>query len=302
MSGYLAGIVWHSGLDSNLKPLAACLADLAGHDGDGVHPSNEYLQWLLGWGESTVRAGMGQLRDLGVLVAVGNSKGGRGKFVLYRIDIAKLPTRPSWDEVKYGFKRGQNLEGLSAKRGQKTTEKGPENEQRNKEETLEEPLDIKPSPLLAEVVPASDIKGPDERHIRFKDLIFRFYQWKWKRKPGWDGSDAAQLARLLKANPDLDDITFATWLRNYGESKDITPGERPRRFLPRIENYSVRPLNQFGRDGAGSANGKASPAEQRGQQISEQRRRLSARYTGATPTGDAEFIGPSDRDSETGDR
>ena len=43
MSGLLAGKVWHSGLLSLLKPLAACLADEANDRGQGIYPSIAYL-------------------------------------------------------------------------------------------------------------------------------------------------------------------------------------------------------------------------------------------------------------------
>jgi hypothetical protein len=102
-------------------------------------------------------------------------------------------------------------------------------------------------------------KSKEGRHVPFKELIFRFYQWKYQRDPDWDGSEAKQLSSLLKANPKLDVETFAHWLKNYGASDDISPGERPRIFLPKISRYSVAPLDRYGKDKTnGQINGFAS--------------------------------------------
>lgn len=93
---------------------------------------------------------------------------------------------------------------------------------------------------------AVELKDP--RFTPFKDRIFAFYQWRWSQECPWDGSEAGNLSKLLKACPKLDISQFSRWLYNYGQSEDIKPGERPRTFLPRIHNYSITPLNIFGRD------------------------------------------------------
>lgn len=93
--------------------------------------------------------------------------------------------------------------------------------------------------------PSSEQK--ESRFAIFKEMIFKFYNWKYQRDPQWDGSEAKQLSALLKSDPKLDILTFRQWLKNYGESKDISPGERPRIFLPRLSKYSVTALNQYGR-------------------------------------------------------
>jgi len=87
MSSDLVGKVWRSDLAKELKPLAVCLADRGNDDGEGIYPSVSYLEWLLGWSERTVRSGMAALRAMGVLVAVQNEKGGRGKIPTYRLDV-----------------------------------------------------------------------------------------------------------------------------------------------------------------------------------------------------------------------
>lgn len=99
----------------------------------------------------------------------------------------------------------------------------------------------------------------DLRFMPFKERIFAFYTWRWKQECPWDGSEAGNLARLLKACPKLDVDSFSRWLYNYGISQDIPPGERPRKFLPRIHDYSITPLDRFRRD-PNAENGKTFAA------------------------------------------
>jgi hypothetical protein len=91
-------------------------------------------------------------------------------------------------------------------------------------------------------------KPVDERHIKFKDIIWRCYKFLNNGEtPAWDGSDAKQLALLLKAKPDLTEDKFHSWLVNYAKSGNMNPADRPRKFLPRITDYASGPLNEFGR-------------------------------------------------------
>lgn len=87
----------------------------------------------------------------------------------------------------------------------------------------------------------------DERFSIFKQRIFDFYRWRWHRDATWGPAEANQLARVLRENPTLDVTTFCIWLRNYGFSQDISPGERPCKFLPHIYDYSVTSLDRFRR-------------------------------------------------------
>jgi len=110
---------------------------------------------------------------------------------------------------------------------------------------------IKPFSLLAEVSGNGNSRKSkskaDPRHIEFKDLIFRCYNYLNGENPPWDASDAKQLSNLLKAKPDLDAKRFHLWLGNYAESKDINPADRPRRFLQKLPSYANGSLNQYGR-------------------------------------------------------
>jgi len=261
MSGYAAGLVWRSALSGKLKPLVACLADFANDDGTGIFPSVEYMMWLVDLGESTVRAQLSELRKMGVLEAKKNLQGGRGKRTEYQLVFSKLPFRPSWNELRRGKKpleTGEFEKGPAgeSKRVQIPDEKGPDSGVCNKEEpsVVNQPsgeaLVLAPPSSDAQKKPEPAVTTQDKakRHTAFKDMIFRFYKWKWGRDCPWDGSEAKQLSNLLAADPALDVMTFASWLKNYGESKDISPGERPRAFLPRIHSYSVTKLNQYRRD------------------------------------------------------
>src|ERR1700728_294885 len=88
----------------------------------------------------------------------------------------------------------------------------------------------------------------DPRFTPFKERIMAFYAWRWNQECAWDASEANQLARLLASCPKLDVSTFSRWLYNYGISDDPPPGERPRKFLPRIHDYSITRLDRFRRD------------------------------------------------------
>ena len=90
-------------------------------------------------------------------------------------------------------------------------------------------------------------KEVDERHIIFRGLMFRCYQYLNKIDPPWDGSDAKQLDLLLKAIPKLTEQQFHNWLINYAKSHNINPAARPRVYLPNISNYASGPLDKFGR-------------------------------------------------------
>ena len=96
MSGILAGKVWLSALDADLKPLAATLADIGSDDGKRIYPSVAYMAWRLGRSERDVQRDLSKLREIGVLMIVGNAKGGRGKVTRYHLIESALPEREPW--------------------------------------------------------------------------------------------------------------------------------------------------------------------------------------------------------------
>lgn len=99
MSGYLAGKVWQSALDPELKPLAAALADIARNDGSKIYPSVAFVAWLLGRSTRSVQSGLSQLRDMEIITTV-KPGGGRGNSTEYQMDEGKLPKRASWGETR----------------------------------------------------------------------------------------------------------------------------------------------------------------------------------------------------------
>ncbi|MGC1107110.1 MAG: hypothetical protein WA876_11275 [Candidatus Acidiferrales bacterium] len=102
MSGLLAGKVWHSGLPSLFKPLAACLADEGNDQGEGIYPSIAYLAWKLGTSERSVQRGMRGLREIGVICEMSKKKFGRIFLPVYSMDVSKLPYRKPWAEARRG--------------------------------------------------------------------------------------------------------------------------------------------------------------------------------------------------------
>lgn len=109
MSGYLAGKVWQSDLDPELKPYAAALADIANDDGTSIYPTVEYVSWLIGVDRRTVQRAIGQLRDRGILVLV-RPGGGRGNPSEYRLEEEALPARRPWKEERAARRAAEAIE------------------------------------------------------------------------------------------------------------------------------------------------------------------------------------------------
>ena len=87
----------------------------------------------------------------------------------------------------------------------------------------------------------------DDRFNRFREFIEKAFYWRNQIRCPWDGSEARALKTFLRANPYLSEKEFCICLRNFVESQDHPPGERPRKFLPRLTDYAVEPLDRFGR-------------------------------------------------------
>jgi len=100
VSGFLAGKIWQSDLDPELKPLAAALADVANDDGTSIYPSVGYMGWLLSRSERTVQTGLKALRAAGVLRVVKEGGQGAGNTTEYRLVEEMLPTRVTWRDQR----------------------------------------------------------------------------------------------------------------------------------------------------------------------------------------------------------
>ena len=124
MSGLLAGKVWLSNLDCELKPLAATLADIADDDGTHIFPSVAYVAWRLGRSDRSVQLGLAALVRISVLELVGHHSGGRGLTREYRLIEANLPSRPPWKSPRKGESASPFLKVSSAAKGEIGTAKG----------------------------------------------------------------------------------------------------------------------------------------------------------------------------------
>ena len=65
------------------------MADHASDIGEDCYPSVARLSWKTGYSESSIRHIMRGLRQSGLIEAVANERGGRGKSVEYRIHTEK---------------------------------------------------------------------------------------------------------------------------------------------------------------------------------------------------------------------
>lgn len=95
--------VYESALDSALKPTAALLALFGTDDGDKIFPSIARLAFLLGVTRRTVDRHLAQLRDLGVLTALG-----RGRTIIYRLRPEALPHREPYTRQARLFDDGES--------------------------------------------------------------------------------------------------------------------------------------------------------------------------------------------------
>lgn len=89
--------------------------------------------------------------------------------------------------------------------------------------------------------------GKDMRHQSFKAQLVAFFESHWNLPCPWGPAEGMQLKKFLAENPRWDEAMFIRALTNYGQSHDPTPGERPCKFLARIHNYSVEPVDKFSR-------------------------------------------------------
>jgi len=103
MSAKLSMRVFESALDSALKPTAALLALFGTDDGDKIFPSIARLSFLLGVSRRTVERRLAELREIGVLTALG-----RGRTILYRLHAEALPSRDPFTRQARLFGEGES--------------------------------------------------------------------------------------------------------------------------------------------------------------------------------------------------
>jgi hypothetical protein len=99
MSAKLARRVLESGLSPALKPLLTAMALFGNEDGERIYPSVDRLAFMLGKTRRSIEKQLSKLRADHVLVPVdstagGRLPGGRGRSVMYFLDVNALPARP----------------------------------------------------------------------------------------------------------------------------------------------------------------------------------------------------------------
>jgi len=161
VSGFLAGKIWQSDLDPELKPLAAALADVANDDGTSIYPSVAYMAWLLSRSERTVQTGLKALRAAGVLRVVKEGGQGAGNTTEYRLVEEMLPTRVTWRDQR-ASEKGAEFAPLPDKGA--TEDSGNGQEGCNLRQIRVKPTAPNPSlPVRSEVQPS----GPPSPCLRF---------------------------------------------------------------------------------------------------------------------------------------
>ncbi len=81
--------VWKLDLAPNHKIVLLALADHADDDGGNVYPSVERVAWKTGYVVRQVQNIMRDLRAAGLIEAVANAEGGRGKVARYQLHLDK---------------------------------------------------------------------------------------------------------------------------------------------------------------------------------------------------------------------
>jgi hypothetical protein len=232
----LAGKVWHSDLNSDLKPLAACLADEANDRGDGIFPSIAYLAWKLSTSPRTVQRGMRDLRSMEVIKQVGSKKFGRVLVPIYRLFVSKLPYRPPWrfqqgdtDDVTPVSPRGadgvtKTLDGVTpvTRRGDRAVSPNP------LEDPLERPVSQNLRPLTRpNPTAACGNLGPDDSEESQKPWLRKGKDQK-KTAATPQQCRYANVDRLAKAaaeilhrKPDIPDGDLAEELKEWGAKEGV---------------------------------------------------------------------------------
>lgn len=193
MSGFLAGKVWQSDLDGDLKPLAAALADIANDDGSSIYPSVAYVAWLLKRTERSVQARMKELRERGILKVV--RQGGRwpGDTTEYCLIEANLPTRGPWR----GKAMGEDCSPMFEAMGEVHAGDGCSLRHEGVKQAS-------PNPSVNRKI--NQESGPGLAHSNglftdVRDYALRSWSEKFGEEPNWSGKDFKGLKDLIRRKP-----------------------------------------------------------------------------------------------------
>ncbi len=95
MSVLQMAMVWKCQLAHNQQSVLLALADHADDDGTNCYPAMGYIAWKTDYSVRQVRRVVKQLRDIGALVILDESRG-QGRPVHYQVNLAGLPRKPEY--------------------------------------------------------------------------------------------------------------------------------------------------------------------------------------------------------------
>ena len=104
MSVKIMALVWEKDLPFNKAWVLMALADHANHEGGSVFPSLPLIAWKTGYSLPSIKRIVADLRDDEILIPYGRTRGG---VVIYRIELAHVPTKPPLSEVAPGRPKGR---------------------------------------------------------------------------------------------------------------------------------------------------------------------------------------------------
>jgi uncharacterized protein YdaU (DUF1376 family) len=98
------------------------------------------------------------------------------------------------------------------------------------------------------------------RHAEFKQAIADFWEW---RNPDvemqWDGMEGKALALYLSSAPKTTVQQFKRFLKNRGDSDNVSQTERPGAWVRSIGKFAGGPLDQYGKPKQpGGSNGRSN--------------------------------------------
>jgi hypothetical protein len=110
-----------------------------------------------------------------------------------------------------------------------------------------EPEPEKPSRAKKREGQKTKTEKVESRHAEFKAAIEAY--WKFKN-PGvempWDGAEGKALGMWLAASPNTTIDQFKEFLRNRAKS-DVTPSDRPSKWIRDITSFAAGPLDRYGK-------------------------------------------------------
>jgi hypothetical protein len=118
MSVQQMGRVWELDLPHSEAWVLMAYADHADHEGGSVRPSIGMITWKTGYSERQVHRIVASLIKKGMMVPAKSRQGGRGKAILYRLELEKGAKKSPFSN------KGDTMTPFSEKRVPSATQKG----------------------------------------------------------------------------------------------------------------------------------------------------------------------------------